>query len=202
MRYPISAVILSGGLNSRMKGRNKAFLQIDGQDLLDRLRITLKGIFSEILLVTRDTRAYAGKGMRVVHDIFEVRSSLTGIHAGLKNANEEHAFFTACDTPFLKRGLLELLLEEWAPSLDAVVPTSGPHYQPLCAIYSKRCIGPIEDQLRQGDPKIIHIFDKVSFKTVPQERFKEADPEFQSFFNINTPEDIPIAKNMAIRSSS
>jgi molybdopterin-guanine dinucleotide biosynthesis protein A len=202
MSYPISAVILSGGLNSRMKGRNKALLKIDGQYILDRLIGALKGLFTEIVLVTRDSCDYAGRGMRVVHDIFKVRSSLTGIHAGLVNAVEDHAFFTACDTPFLKRGLVELLLEEWAPPLDAVVPTSGPHYQPLCAIYSKRCIGPIEGQLRQGDPKIIHFFDKVSLKKVPQERFKDVDPEYQSFFNINTPDDIRIAKMMASMSSS
>ncbi|RLC29514.1 MAG: molybdenum cofactor guanylyltransferase, partial [Deltaproteobacteria bacterium] len=37
VQYPCSGVILAGGLNSRFSGRDKAFLKVDGQLLIDRL---------------------------------------------------------------------------------------------------------------------------------------------------------------------
>ena len=53
------AIILAGGLNTRMRGHNKAFLKIDGQTILDRLLLRLKSAFSEILLVTRQPELYS-----------------------------------------------------------------------------------------------------------------------------------------------
>jgi len=47
------AAILSGGRNTRMEGRNKAFLEVDGRTILDRLIATLSPMFPEIVLVTR-----------------------------------------------------------------------------------------------------------------------------------------------------
>ncbi len=182
------AVILSGGMNTRMKGVNKAFLKIGGRTILDRLVASLRPDFSEILLVTRQPDLYSGYDLRVVEDIYPDRSSLVGIHAGLVNAGAEFAFMVPCDTPFLQTGLIDLLLDELEPGLDVVVPFYDGHYQPLCAIYSRRCIPVIESQLGRGDYKIIEIFDQMNVRVVPAEKLKAADPDLLSFLNVNTPE--------------
>ncbi len=190
------AVILSGGLNTRMGGRNKAFLKIGEKTILDRTLKTLQDLFEEILLVTRQPDLYAGQPVRVVEDIFKARSSLTGIHAGLINAQADFAFVVPCDAPFLKPDPIRMLIAEIRPDSDVIVPVFKDHYEPLFAIYSKRCIQSIEDQLNHGDFKIINIFDKVNLRTIPVEKIVKADSEMHSFFNVNTPDALQVSQNM------
>lgn len=182
------AVILAGGRNSRMGGRNKAFLKVGGETILERVLSRLRLFFDEILLVTRAPELYQERSVEVVGDVFEARSSLTGVHAGLARARAEYAFVVPCDAPFLHPNLIRLLLSELDPSADVIVPFHDGRYEPLCAIYSKNCIGPIEEQLKRNDFKIYHFFDKICLKTLPAERIRSADPEMRSFFNVNTPD--------------
>lgn len=189
-RFPAGgccAVILSGGLNSRMAGRNKAFLQVGGEPIVNRLLTSLRPLFEEIMLVTRQPHLYADLNVRVVADIYKDRSSLTGIHAALVNARSPFGFVVPCDTPFLQPAVIRLLLDAVGPRWDAVVPILGDHYEPLCAIYSKQCLPVIEEMLDSGDYKIIHLFNRMRVKFLSADRIKAVDPELLSFFNVNTP---------------
>lgn len=189
------AVILAGGRNTRMDGRNKAFLEVGGKPILDRLIGTLQPFFGEILLVTRQPELYAERPVRVVRDIIEARSSLTGVHAGLVNAGADFAFVVPCDAPFIQPALIRLLLDEIDPAVDVVVPVIDQYYEPLCAIYSKRCLGPIEAQLTRGDFKITRFFEKVRVKAIPLETIRQVDARMRSFFNINTPEALKASRD-------
>ena len=193
-----SGIILSGGQNSRMKGVNKAYLEIGGSRFLDRIACILRDCFDEILLVTKDPAAYARdpKDIRIIKDISDMRSPLSGIHAGLTNISADHAFCIGCDTPFLKKGVVDILVNDIEPDADVIVPYSGTYYQPLCAVYSKRCAPLIEAQLMEGDLKVDNLFAKISVKTIPYETFQKADDELISFFNVNTPEDLQYAEQL------
>jgi molybdopterin-guanine dinucleotide biosynthesis protein A len=171
-----------------MAGKNKAFLDVGGNTILNRLLGTLGPLFGEILLVTRQPKTYADIPVKVVVDLFEDRSSLTGIHAGLVHADADHAFVVPCDAPFVQPQAIQLLLDTLEPKWDVVVPMVDGYYQPLFAIYSKRCITVIETQLRRGDYKIFNFFDRMKIKTLPGNQIKAADPKLLSFLNINTPQ--------------
>ncbi len=196
MKYSCSGIILSGGLNERMAGKNKALLSLGGQTILDRLCNTFQGLFDEVLLVTKDPVQYLSWDFMIVSDLFPLPSSLTGIHAGLFHASAPHAFITACDTPFLRPELIKALLDELEPKWDVIMPVTERGNQPLCAIYSKRCIKPIERQLQNGDPKILNFFPKVKVKEIPEAELRSVDPDLISFFNINTPEDLTASEQM------
>ena len=196
MTHPCSGVILSGGLNTRMGGENKAFLPVGKDRILDRLFNTFHGLFDEVLLVTNNPLQYVSWDMMIVTDLIPVRSSLTGIHAGLFHASSGHVFVAACDMPFLNKALVKAILDELEPKWDVIMPVTKDGLQPLCAIYSKRCIKHIEHQLRNQDPKIINLFSKVRVKEVPEQRIRMADPQLTSFFNINTPGDLAAAEKM------
>ncbi len=190
------AVILAGGLNTRMDGRNKAFLEVGGQTILARLIATLQPIFPQILLVTRQPEHYEDVPLRVVQDLYSARSSLTGIHAGLKHADTEHALIIPCDAPFLQPQLIRLLLGEIDANTDAVVPRIKGYYEPLCAIYSKRCLAPITSQLHRGQYKITRFFDLIRLKIVSEEKIQQVDPKMLSFLNVNTPEALKTILDM------
>lgn len=196
------AVILAGGLNSRMGGSNKAFLEVGGQTILTRVLDTVSPFFEEILLVTREPHVYQKLPVRIVTDIYPARSSLTGIHAGLKNAAAPLAFVLPCDAPFVQPDLIGFLLGEIEPDLDVIVPQIDDHYEPLCAIYSKRCLPLIEDQLDRDDFTILNFYDQVTLKTIPAQRIKTADNDMISFYNVNTPEALKESQVMATKQST
>lgn len=182
------AIILAGGLNSRMGGRNKALLDVGGRRIVDRIIDVLTPLFDEILLVAREPSLYPDVPVKVVKDLFEARSSLTGIHAGLSQARAGFGFVVPCDAPFLQPDLVRAILEEIRPDTDVVIPYINNFYQPLCAVYAKRCLPHIEDMLARNDFKIINFFDAVRLKTISMEKLVKADPGQRSFINVNTPE--------------
>jgi molybdopterin-guanine dinucleotide biosynthesis protein A len=192
---PCSGIILAGGLNSRI-GENKAFLTIRGERMLDRLYGIFQELFDEIILVTKEPLQYIAWDLNIVTDLYPMRSALVGIHAGLFYASHPNIFVTACDLPFLKRGLVEILLGESELRWDIVLPVTPDGHQPLCAVYSKRCMKQIEAQMKRGDFRVADLFQKVRVKKVPESVLTLADPELVSFFNINTQKDLAAAKQI------
>jgi molybdopterin-guanine dinucleotide biosynthesis protein A len=196
MKHPCSGVILAGGLATRYGGENKAFLKVGGVQILDRLFDLFSELFDEIILVTNRPRDFLEWDALIVTDIFPVRSSLTGIHAGLFYASHPFAFFSACDTPFLKREIIETVLSEIEPGADLVLPRTSAGFEPLCAAYSRRCLKPAADHLRANKYKIHLALKDCRIKTIPEDRLRAKDPGLVSFFNVNTPQDLERAEQM------
>ncbi|MBA4358679.1 MAG: molybdenum cofactor guanylyltransferase [Desulfovibrio sp.] len=197
-----TAAILAGGQAKRMHGAVKALLDVGGQTILDRLLATLSGRFAEILLVVKEPEAFLplqpNAPWRLVQDATPGRSSLTGIHTALANSGTEHVFITACDTPLLRPALLSALLLHLRPGDDVVLPRKPDGYfEPLCALYSRRCLPHIEAQLSRQDYKIIRFFDQVRVSPLPVESLLKADPGLVSFRNANTPEDLALLRQAA-----
>lgn len=197
MPRPCTGVILSGGLSTRFNGRNKALIDVDGNCTLDRLYAVFSELFDEIILVTNDPLNFTGWDLMIVTDIFPVRSSLTGIHTGLFYMKNPFAFFAACDTPFLKKELVTTLLDEIEPNQDIIMPETSAGMEPLCAIYSKRCLNTAANHIRQEKFKIQLALQSHRLKKVPESLLRAVDPELTSFFNINTPEDLEKAQKIA-----
>lgn len=185
-----AGIILAGGLNRRLAGQNKALLSIGNQSILGRMAVLFRDLFEQVVLVTNNPMEYLSYDLTLVTDLLPIRSSLTGLHSGLFYARAEQAFIAACDMPFLKKELVQVLLNEADPRWDVIIPRTGEWVQPLCAVYSRRCLNLIEDQLSRGDLKISNFFSRVKVKEIPEADLRAVDPELISFFNINTQEDL------------
>ncbi len=197
MTPPCSGVILSGGLSTRFNGQNKAFISVGGKRILDRLYTIFSDLFNEIILVTNDPMQFVEWDLTIVTDLYPVRSSLTGIHAGLFYMKNPFAFFSACDTPFLKKELVETLLNNIDQNNDIIMPETSAGMEPLCAIYSKRCLNAAEHHIKQNKLKIQRALGNHRLKKIPETVLRTKDPELISFFNINIPEDLARAEEMA-----
>jgi len=199
MVHQCTGVILSGGLSTRFNGQNKAFINIDGQRILDRLYTIFSELFNEIILVTNDPLPFVNWDLMIVSDIMPVRSSLTGIHTGLFYMKNQFAFFSACDTPFLKKELVEVVLENIDRTTDIIMPETAAGMEPLCAVYSKRCLDTAEHHIKQNKLKIQRALGNHRLKKISESVLRSKDPELASFFNINTPEDLARAQEMAAK---
>ena len=197
-----SGIILSGGLNTCMGGRNKAFLEIEGHCSLNRIIASLEACFREILIVTREPDLYAERPVRVIEDILDARSPLTGIHAGLVRMDSDFAFVTSCDTPLLTKEVISIIVQAIAPDTDVITPAEGTYYQPMCAAYSRRCAALIEEMLGRRELKVDRLYAQVRLKTIPYDDFRAVDPALQSFFNVNTPEDLEAARRICAQPPS
>ena len=109
-KIPCTGVILSGGLSTRYDGTEKALLKVGGVRILDHIYDIYSQLFDEIILVTNNPQKFLEWDLLIVSDLFPIRSSLTGIHAGLFYMTNPFAFISACDTPFLKKEMVETVI--------------------------------------------------------------------------------------------
>jgi len=196
MTFPCTGVILSGGLNTRFNGQNKAFIRVGQKRILDRLYEIFSDLFDDIILVTNHPLEFLDWDLTIVTDLFSARSSLTGIHTGLFYMKYPYAFFSACDTPFLQKELVKTLIEQIENNTDIIMPETTAGFEPLCAIYSKRCLKQAEQHLKENKYKIQWAFQGHRIKYIQENVLIKKDPDLRSFFNINTPEDLKLAEEM------
>lgn len=187
-----SAVILAGGKSTRI-GRNKALLDFGGEPLIGRICRILREAFDHVFVSANDEDTYKFLGVPVIPDSFPGAGSLAGIHSGLLACASQHCFFAACDMPFINIDLVRHL-HRVIDDHDVIIPVSNVGYEPLHAFYSRRCVTYIEDQIKQGELKIIDFFPLVNVREVPGEEIHLYDPEEISYWNINTTDKYELAR--------
>ena len=197
----ITAVILAGG-QSRRLGRDKAVEPFAGEPLIRRvIRRASEAVSAHhVVVVVADADRAAELPLDDDHlvavDVFPDCGSLGGIYTGLNASPTQWSLVTACDMPFLSAPLLSHLAS-LRDGFDAVVPVVDGRPEPTHALYTRRCLPPIEARLRTGQLKISGFFDDVAVRYVPENDIREFDPDLLSFFNINRPEDLARAMELA-----
>ena len=197
----ITSIILAGGRSSRL-GREKLAEVIAGKSLIERAISSLSSLSQEILIVVSQQQArsslslYTYSEAKTVVDLYSGRGSLIGIYTGLVHSANFLNLVVACDMPFLNLDLLRYMVNI-SPGFDVVIPRIGDQMEPLHAVYSRNCIGPMEKQIKQGNLKITGFFDSLKVKYVGKEELDRFDPERLSFFNINTEADLKKARVLA-----
>jgi molybdenum cofactor guanylyltransferase len=191
-----SGVILAGGLSTRYSGENKAFLDIGGRRIIDVIYEVFASLFHQIIIVTNSPADYLDFNAEIVTDIFPVRSSLTGIHAGLFYATNPFVFVTACDSPFIQKELVEVVLSKIEPHISVVIPETSKGMEPLFAVYSKKCLPAMEQHIKEDKLKIQRMFHRFKVKKITESVLRKKDPELISFFNVNTADDWKRAQTM------
>jgi molybdopterin-guanine dinucleotide biosynthesis protein A len=191
----ISGVVLAGG-QSRRLGRNKALEKIGGVPLIERAVGALGQLSDDLVIVTNDPALYGGLGARLIGDVWPGMGSLGGIYSGLREARYERALVVACDMPFLNLSLLRFMVE-LAQDYDVIIPRFDGYLEPLHAIYSRACLGPIEAQLAEADLRIINFLSQVRVYYLDEATLGAYDPQHLSLFNVNTPADLKRARALA-----
>lgn len=183
----VSAVILAGGASVRM-GSNKALLPYRGGVFIEVICRQMKQLFDEVLLVTNSPEQYQFIPCRKVTDIHTGMGALGGLHAGLHHSAHPAIFAVACDMPYLNCELIEKLAAA-ITGYDAVIPRTEAGFEPLHALYAKRCLPAMESCLQQGNRKILAFAPQVAVRDFSPEEIRRLDPGFLSFSNINTPQE-------------
>lgn len=194
-----NSIVLAGGKGLRL-GHNKALVEIDGENLLQRIISRLGFLNSDIILVVAGSQQplkIAGyPKLKIVTDIYPGKGPLVGIYSGLLSSDSAYNLVVACDMPFLNKHLIGYMLDVSA-GFDITIPRLGNMVEPLHAIYSKNCLKAIEKLLVEDNLKIDSLLKMVKVRYVEAVEIDIFDPEHLSFFNVNTKADLKLARELA-----
>lgn len=202
MAEKIPGVILAGGLSSRMGGGDKCLLSLGAETLLQQVIARLRPQASAMVLnANGDASRFADYGLPVVADGIEgYAGPLAGVLAGLDWAaaqGADHIVSVAADTPFFPTDLVQRLDTgrgraplALAASID---PKRGQVRQPTFGLWPVALRDDLRAALQDGLRKVVIWTDKHGGTEV----LFETENGQQPFFNVNTPEDLAIARQMA-----
>jgi len=180
-----SWVILAGGQASRMGGRDKGLVELNGSPLIQYVIDKLSQQDVSITInANRNLDSYQVFAPVVSDSFPNYPGPLGGIHAGLKNAATDWVGFVPCDSPQISDDLVQRFCAAVKEDSDILVAHDGEFKQPVFTLFHKRVLPKLEAFLERGDRKIILLYKEcvteyVDFSDTPN-----------CFVNLNTPEEL------------
>jgi molybdenum cofactor guanylyltransferase len=194
----LTITILAGGKSSRM-GHNKALLRIGEHTIIERvIRASTSVSPSEILVVTNTPQDSEHLGHRMVADTITGQGAIGGIVSALHHSQTDAVLVLACDLPFVRSELLEMLITEFhQEAYQAVMPTVEGYPQGVLAIYHKDCLSYFESAIQNDQRKLKTIFAQLEHVSYMDEsHWENVDPNGYSFINVNTPDELVRARDL------
>lgn len=180
-----SWVILAGGQASRMGGKDKGLVELNGSPLIQYVIDKLSQQDVSITInANRNLDSYQTFAPVVSDSFPDYPGPLGGIHAGLKNAATDWVGFVPCDSPQISDDLVERFCAAVKEDSDILVAHDGEYKQPVFTLFHKRVLPKLEAFLERGDRKIILLYKECVTEYVD---FSDAP---NCFVNLNTPEEL------------
>lgn len=198
MYNDITGIILAGGKSSRM-GKNKSFLKIGDETIIERVRYLLQGIFKNVILITNDPDEYKFLGLPMFEDVYKHKGPLAGVHSGLVHSATDINFIISCDIPFMTKEMIKYLVDYRTSKLITIAKADG-FIQQLAGKYSKACLNDAEkilkeqlemerrDEIQQKRRcNVLKLIDRVGAEIIDAEKLSFYNEDL--YFNMNKTED-------------
>jgi len=199
----VSAIILAGGSSSRL-GEDKSLVLLANKPLVQYVLDAVEKIADEKIVAINSKakievfRKTVDSDVKVVADNpqYKVHSPLVGALTGFEKACGEYSLLLSCDTPFISREVVTLLLELRVKK-SAVVPRWPNGYiEPLQAVYhTQRALEAAEKTLEDERFSMRSMVEKLrGVRYVSTLVLQQLDLELRTFFNVNTLLDLKKAE--------
>ena len=178
-------------------GEDKTRLVLGDRTLLAHVIRRVAAVCEPVIVVARTADEYPQCGAEVTADRWPGSGPLGGLVSGLGSVAAPCAAVVAADLPFVEPVLLSGLLtlrEGW----DIVVPEISGLPQPHCAIYARAAMGVAQAVFDAGGRSLRELLDAPGLRVlyVKDDRLRAWDADLRSFLNVNTPEDLELAREM------
>jgi molybdopterin-guanine dinucleotide biosynthesis protein A len=198
-----SAIVLAGGVSSRF-GQDKGTLEIAHKPLIKLVVDAVSSLVDEIIVVTSSQERMANyakvlaRDVRFAVDSCESKGPLIGALTGFENAQGKYALLLPFDTPFVSREVVSLLFELCLGKAAAIPRWPNEQIEPLHAVYqTKLALEAAKIAMSEGKLNVRAMIEKLrGVRYVSTIVIQQLDPEFRTFFNINTPVDLKKAAAM------
>ena len=197
----IAGIILAGGQARRMGGGDKALLEVAGRPLLGHVIDRLAPQVAEVAInANGDASRFAMFDLPVVADTVEgFVGPLGGVLAGMRWAagrGHSHIVSAAADTPFFPADLVDQLLAAKGTQPISMAATEDPERglseHPTFALWPVDLADDLEYALTKGHMRKVIVW--TSRHGCARAVFEGGD---MPFFNVNTPEDLSRAGEIA-----
>lgn len=185
-------------------GRDKALAPFLGKPLIQRVLERLKPVAEEYLITTNQPQNYRFLGVPLVADVFPGRGALGGLYTALQAARHPYVAVVACDMPFANAELLQVMFETLVDcKYDAVIPQSGEGIEPFHAVYCReRCLPLVRRSIESGHWRADSWFRDANLRFFTPQETALFDPHELTFRNVNTPDELAEAEELARRLES
>ncbi|MBO5460259.1 MAG: molybdenum cofactor guanylyltransferase [Ruminococcus sp.] len=164
----MDGLILAGGKSRRMEGKHKGNLVYQKETFTERLINELQKDAGQIWISYGETIHKEYSGCSIVLDEYSDCGPIGGLHAGLKSCGSELLMVAACDMPFMSVEFFRYLKSEMHSKekgnscvYDGVVPVYGGKIHPLAAIYRKKAVCILEEQILKKEYKMMRMLNKM-----------------------------------------
>lgn len=184
-----SAIVLAGGLATRLGGVDKALVPLGGRPLLAHVLERLAPQVDDIIInYNREPATLARFGHPLVRDTGrDFAGPLAGIAAALPHCRHELALVVPCDTPFFPRDLQARLAAALTGAHPLAIAHDGQRLQPLFLLLRRELLPTLEGWLHSGGRKVEAWCLEQNPAIV---RFDDAN----AFINLNTAGEIEAAE--------
>jgi len=194
-------LVLAGGLARRMGGGDKALIRIGNETILQRALARLKPQTSAIVLnANGDPARFGSFGLPVIADsVPDFAGPLAGILAGLDWAaanrpGTEWIVSIPGDCPFLPRDLVaKLHVARIAANKPLACAHSGDWRHPVVGLWPVALREDLRHAITMEDLRKIEVWTARHGVALADWPTQPVDP----FFNVNTPEDVARAAELA-----
>lgn len=185
----ITGIILSGGKSRRM-GKEKGLCHFRGKALVVYAIDTLKPLCNELIISANNKLdQYELFNLPVIPDDISEKGPIGGLLSCLNKSNTPANLVISCDTPFVTTDVYRELLK-YSTEFQAVVPVHKDGFiEPLTAYYNRSCLPFIQNQIENGNYKMMDLLECLNTKFV---QIDSAIPGLKPslFHNLNAPEDL------------
>jgi molybdopterin-guanine dinucleotide biosynthesis protein A len=176
-----------------MGGVAKGLLEIEGERMIERVARALRSVIERIVVVSSiDGAGEWLAGVDVVPDEQPGSGPMGGVASALR-ATGGDVLAVAWDMPFVRSGLLVPLVTAGSGN-DGVLWRLPSGVEPLIALYRQSALPRIDRALGRGERRARHIASMLRVRTLTE---LPSGCSAESFFNVNTPDDLARAQLLA-----
>ena len=194
----ILAVVLAGGKSKRF-GRDKSQVKLGNKILIDYILSEIIDLYKDILIVANEPIRFLNSDkISLTKDIKKDLGPLGGVFTAMKWARDnkkEYKWISTfpIDTPFFKKDHLSKFYQDISlEKSNLFFMKSKNTRHNIFGLWSLELFEKLELALDKGDRKVELWANEIGVKTIDFEHENNKDP----FFNINTEEDLKIAKKL------
>ena len=194
----ILAVVLAGGKSKRF-GRDKSQVKLGNKILIDYILTEILDFYKDILIVTNEPIKFLDSNkISIANDIKKGLGPLGGIFSAMKWVKDNEKDYKwistfPIDTPFFKKKhLIKFYKEINLDKSNLFFMKSKNKRHNIFGLWSLELYEKLESALNRGDRKVELWANEIGVKTIDFEHENNKDP----FFNINTEEELEIAKKL------
>jgi len=184
--FQATAYILIGGKSERF-GSVKWQTILDGKSILDRSWDTCSAFENRYVIGKKKP---SNIGHSFIHDKLIIRAPINGLYTALEHTNTDWLLLLSCDLPLIIPNIFQQLWEASMDEFDAVIPLVNGRKQVTCALYHKRILKYVNQQISLNKFSLHEVVNSIKSCWVNMSKYE------MEFTNMNSRKDYEMITKM------